>query len=80
MRIIYSYEGNRNADLERSVAREISERFGAAEQTGTHSGEEGLTTVTLDLPDTEHWQQIVELLERRGDLVEAARDSFGEGA
>jgi hypothetical protein len=80
MKIIYTYEGGRNETLERSVASEVSQRFGEADQTGSHSGEEGLTTVTLELPDTADWQQVIEALERRGDLVEAASESFGEGA
>ena len=80
MKIIYSYEGGRNEGLESSVLHDVEERFGQAGQTASHSGEEGLTTVTLDLPDTEHWQRVVEALESRGDLVEVAPESFGEGA
>ena len=80
MKIIYTYEGRRDEKLERSVAGAVAERFGGADQTGSHSGEEGMTTVTLELPDTADWQQVVEMLERRGDLVEAASESFGEGA
>ena len=80
MKIIYSYEGERNEGLESSVLHDVGERFGQARQTASHSGEEGLTTVTLDLPDTEHWQKVVEALESRGDLVEVAPESFGEGA
>jgi hypothetical protein len=79
MKIIYSYEGGRNEGLENSVLHDIRERFGQAGQTSSHSGEEGLTTVTLDLPDTGHWQKVVEALESRGDLVEVAPESFGEG-
>ena len=59
---------------------DVGERFGQAGQTASHSGEEGLTTVTLDLPDMGHWQKVVEALESRGDLVEVAPESFGEGA
>ncbi|UEM20153.1 hypothetical protein JL100_024240 [Skermanella mucosa] len=80
MKIIYSYEGGRNEGLESSVLREIGERFGEATATGSHSGEEGLTTVTLDLPAARDWQPVVDALEKRGDLVEVAGESFGEGA
>jgi hypothetical protein len=80
MKIVYSYEGERNEGLESSVLQDVGERFGQAGQTASHSGEEGLTTVTLDLPGVEHWQKVVEALEGRGDLVEAAPESFGEGA
>jgi hypothetical protein len=80
MKIIYSYEGGRNEGLESSVLHDVEGRFGQAQQTASHSGEEGLTTVTLDLPDTGHWQKVVEMLEARGDLVEVAPESFGEGA
>jgi hypothetical protein len=80
MKIIYSYEGGRNEGLENSVLHDVGERFGQAGQTASHSGEEGLTTGTLDLPDMGHWQKVVEALESRGDLVEVAPESFGEGA
>jgi len=80
MKIIYSYEGGRNEGLESSVLHDVEEHFGQAGQTASHSGEKGLTTVTLNLPDTGHWQTVVEALESRGDLVEVAPESFGEGA
>jgi hypothetical protein len=80
MKIIYSYEGERNEGLESSVLDDLGQRFGQTGQTASHSGGKGLTTVTLDLPGAEHWQKIVEALEGRGDLVEVAPESFGEGA
>jgi hypothetical protein len=80
MKIAHSYEGEQNEGLESSVLQDVGERFGQAGQTASHSGEEGLTTVTLDLPGAEHWQKVVEALEGRGDLVEVAPESFGEGA
>lgn len=80
MKIIYSYEGERNEGLESSVLDDLGQRFGQTGQTASHSGEEGLTTVTLELPGAEHWQKVVEALEGRGDLVEVAPESFGEGA
>lgn len=80
MKIIYSYEGGRNEGLESSVLREIGERFGEATATGSHSGEEGLTTVTLDLPAARDWQPVVDALEKRGDLVEVAGRVLRRGA
>ncbi|EWY37122.1 hypothetical protein N825_21275 [Skermanella stibiiresistens SB22] len=80
MRIIYSYEGERDEGLEGSVLKDIGERFGQVGATGSHSGEDGLTTVTLDLGAGQHWREVVDALERRGDLVEVAGESFGEGA
>ena len=42
MKIVYSYEGERNEGLESSVLQDVGEHFGQAGQTASHSGEEGL--------------------------------------
>ena len=79
MRILYVYEGPRSATREEEVLRTLNDRFGGVSQTDSHSGEEGLTTVTLEADD-ERSLAIVEHLRGRGDLLDAAQGSFGENA
>jgi hypothetical protein len=61
------------------VLRTLNDRFGGVSQTGSHSGEEGLTTVTLEAAEDSSLA-VVEHLRGRGDLLDAARGSFGENA
>ena len=79
MRILYVYEGPRNAAREEEVLRTLNEEFGGVSQTESHSGEEGLTTVTLEAAE-ESSLPIVEHLRGRGDLLDAVQGSFGENA
>jgi hypothetical protein len=80
MKILYSYEGARNEVLEQGILKDIGDRFGAAQQIDAHSGEGGLTTITLALDDAVSGQDVMASLESRPDIVEAAQESFGEGA
>ena len=79
MRILYVYEGQRNAALEDEVLNTLRTRFGDVRQVETHSGEGGMTTVTLEA-DEEKAAGIVEALRGRGDILDAAQGSLGEGA
>ena len=79
MRILYVYEGPRNAAREEEVLRTLNDRFGGVRQTDSHSGEEGLMTVTLEA-DEDGSLAIVEHLRGRGDLLDAVQGSFGENA
>ena len=76
MKILYTYDGARNSVVEHAVLEDLGARFGAVSQVASCSGEDGMTTVTLEGPDD---QSIVEALRQRPEVVEAARESFGEG-
>ena len=79
MRILYVYEGQRKAAMEEEVLRTLGARFGEVRQIETHSGEGGMTTVTLEA-DKENAAEIVEALRGHGDILDAAQGSLGEGA
>ena len=79
MRILYVYEGPRNAAREAEVLRTLNDRFGGVSQTDSHSGEEGLTTVTLEAEE-QRSLAIVEHLREQSDVLDAVQGSFGENA
>lgn len=78
MRILYVYEGERKAALEDEVLGRLSARHGGVRQVETHSGEGGMTTVTLEADEADA-AEIVEALRGRGDILDAAQGSLGEG-
>jgi hypothetical protein len=79
MRILYVYEGPRNAAREEEVLRTLNDRFGSVSQTDSHSGEEGLTTVALEAEE-ERSLAVVEHLREQSDVLDAVQGSFGENA
>ncbi|HSK38505.1 MAG TPA: hypothetical protein VK943_01950 [Arenibaculum sp.] len=81
MNVLYVYAGSRDQHLERAILRDIGDQYGPARQVGSHSGEDGLTTVTLAFDEgTVSVQHVAETLRGYRRILDAAEGSFGEGA
>lgn len=85
MNVLYVYAGNRDQELERAILRDIGDQYGPVRQVGSHSGEDGLTTVTLAFDENSgsasgSAQDVAETLRGYRRILDAAEGSFGEGA
>jgi hypothetical protein len=81
VKILYTYGGTRDTALEHAILDDLAARFGAVTQAASHSGEDGMTTVTLDSAlESAAEVTLVKALRHRPEVIDAARDSFGEGA
>lgn len=75
MDLVYVYQGGRDPDFE----AEIAGLFPGARTVSAQAGLQGLTEVTLELPQGLA-EQAAERLRGRPRIVDAARGSLGEGA
>lgn len=80
MSILFVYQGPRNTSLEDALRRDLGAAFGEVRQTAAHSGEGGMTTVTLEIADDRRAQDAAEWLRSRPEVTDAAVGSFGEHA
>lgn len=81
MNILYVYEGPQDPELEGAICRDVAAHHGPTRQVGSHSAEDGLTTVTLAFEDPlGEAEDIAQTLRSYRRIVDAARCSFGEGA
>jgi len=81
MRIVYTYRGPRDAGREGEVASDLAGRFGAAEQCDCMEADDGTVSVTLAVraPDAPG-EDVAAGLRDRPWIIDAAAESFGEGA
>jgi hypothetical protein len=81
MRIVYVYAAPRDPALEREIADRLGRRFGPAEQVGATEAADGLVTVTASLGgEGFSEEEVAAALREHPRVVEAAGESFGEGA
>lgn len=81
MNILYVYEGSQDPELEVAICQDVAAHHGPARQLGSHSAEDGLTTVTLAFEEPAgEAEDIAQTLRSYRRIVDAARCSFGEGA
>jgi hypothetical protein len=77
--VLFVYQGPQDPALEQRVCDAARDSFGVdTSRRGSHSGEDGMTTVTLDVGGDA--RPIVEWLRRQPAVIDAAQDSFGEHA
>lgn len=81
MRVVYVYAAPRDPALEREIADRLGRRFGPVEQVGAAEAADGLVTVTASLRDDgPSDEEVAAALREHPRVVDAAGESFGEGA
>jgi hypothetical protein len=81
MRIVYAYAAPRDREFERSVAEGLAGRFGRPDQPDAIESSDGTVTVTLAFEGVSTpGEDVAATLRLNPRIVEAAEESFGEGA